>query len=358
MLRLWKERRIDHPALFYGLLGSLHKGGYLPFRSVPDGDTTSQASCGIITTVEPKELSGRFRPEQVQNLTPGRLVGLQGRLERPYWGVLGGWAALCGALASNQLRWDGQVLLSLALVLILADLAWGTIWDLATGTDWFRLLAEDWSPSRRVMMLALPYTQPGSPGAKISLSLGWFAGWWRSVFWPAAGSALLGLLAAVLLAVVLSLALPARLRLLSAALVALVGLGVAVRKQGKEPLAGQALVQVGLSWLAGTLVFAEMGSASLALALVFAIAAWGALRAGIGLAGGKWLLNGGVILSIVLMVAMKQPLAAGLMGLLFFGQVALQISLLHGDGATNAQLRDRTGPWLMAIMLVAALAVP
>ena len=165
-------------------------------------------------------------------------------------------------------------------------------------------------------------------------------------------------LAAVFLAVVLSLALPDRLRLLNAALVALVGIGIAFRKQGREPLAGQAFVQVGLSWLAGTLVFSDVRGASLALALTFGLTTWGALRLGRGLAGGLWLLNGGLITSVVIMVVAHQPLAAGLMGLLFFGQLATEISLGHREGSANAHLCDRTGPWLMCMMLVAALAVP
>jgi hypothetical protein len=178
------------------------------------------------------------------------------------------------------------------------------------------------------------------------------------VFWPAAGSALLGLFVAVLLTIVLSLSLPSRLDLLHAALVALVGIGLAVRKQGKAPLVGQAMVQVSLSWLAGVLVFSEVNGILLALALSFAIAAWGGLRIGEGLRGGRWLLNGGLILGIVVLIASEQPLAAGLMGLLFFGQVALQLSLGQGgDVSANANLRDRIGPWLMSIMLVAALAV-
>jgi hypothetical protein len=316
---------------------------------VPGGDTTSKASCGIISAVDTKDLPGRIRPINVQDLTLGRLVGLQGRLGRPYWGLMGGWAAICGVLASNQLRWDAQRLLTLALVLILVDLAWGSIWDLATGVDWFRLLAEDWPSSRRDMVLALPYTQPGSLGGRVSLWLGWLVGWWRHVFWPAVGSALLGLLASVL---------PARLRLLNAALVALVGVGLAFRKQGKDFWAGQALVQVGFGWLAGILVISDLHPASLALAMAFALAAWGTSRVGKGLPGGVWLLNGGLAISIAILVAMQQPLAAGLMGLLFFGQVATQISLPHGDGSANVNLRDRIGPWFMAIMLVAALAVP
>ena len=57
------------------------------------------------------------------------------------------------------------------------------------------------------------------------------------------------------------------------------------------------------------------------------------------------------------MIVLHEPLAAGLMGLLFFGQVALQISLMQRKGAAD-KFCARVGPWVMAIMLVAALAVP
>lgn len=291
-------------------------------------------------------------------LTSRRLIGLQGRLARPFWGILGGWAAWCGVLASKQLRWDGQVLLTCALVLVLADLAWGSLWDLVTGTDWFGLVSAARFPPSPAQASGLPYTLPSSPGGRLSLGLSRLVGWWRQVFWPAAGAVVLGLAAATVLTVILCLLLPDRLRPLNAAVVALIGVGLFQRKRGRDPLAGQSLVQVGLSWLAGHLAFAGMEKVSLALALMFAIAAWGATRVGQGHRGGLWFLNGGLAASAVLMVVLKQHLAAGVMGLLVFGPVALQVVFRSGDELASKNLRDRTGPWLMAIMLVAALAVP
>jgi hypothetical protein len=283
------------------------------------------------------------------------LVGLHGRLARPFWGMLGLWSVLCGALASGQLRLESDELLTLLLTLLLADLAWGNLWDLAVGTDWFGLLAQGWPVRHAPAPAGLPYTLPHSPGGRIFGALGRFGTWWRETFWPAGGPALLGVVAAAVLAIVLNLLLPDRLRLLNALLVALIGLGLVLHRRGRAPLGGTALVQTGLCWLAGHMAFAKLNAPTLTLALAFSIAVWGALRLAEQKRGALWLLNGGQVVAAALLAAVKQPLAAGLVGLFLLGQVALQPSLYH-DGQAVRIFR-RGWPWLMAAMLVAALAV-
>jgi len=285
----------------------------------------------------------------------GRLLGLQARVARPFWGVMGAWSVLCGALASNGLRAEGEDLLVLALVLLLADLAWGTLWDLAAGTDWFGSLAADWPPRRPGNLRGLPYSRRRAPAGRLLRGVNRLVGWWRESFWPQAGGALLGLLAAALLAAVLSLLLPAALRPLNAILVALLGLGAAARRRGRELPAGEALAAVGLGWLAGHLAFAPPEGASGLLALCLAVAAWGGLRLARGRRGALLLLDGGQVAAVALLAALKQPLPAGLLGLLLLGQVALQPSLAS---TPPGEVARRTWPWLMAAMLVAALAVP
>lgn len=310
-----------------------------------------------------RELPGGGGRENTQQLISGRLIGLHGHLARPFWGVMGLWAVLCGTLASNRLQWAGEELLSLALVLLLADLGWGSLWDLSAGTDWFRLMAGGWSPARPgepvvhpALWTALPYTQPDAPGGRLARGLNRLVGWWRETFWPAAGPALLGTLAAAALTVVLSLLLPSRLRSLNAMLVALLGLGLVQRCRGRDALAGEAMVLVGLCWLAGHVVLVDVEWPSLVLALSFTLAVWGGLRVARGLRGGLWLLNGGQAAGVALLAGLKQPLAAGTVGLLLLGQVALQPSLRHGR--EPARVFYRTWPWLMAAMLVAAVALP
>jgi hypothetical protein len=268
---------------------------------------------------------------------------------------MGAWSVLCGALASKGLRAERDDLLVLALVLLLADVAWGTLWDLGAGTDWFGTLATAWPPKQSGGLRGLPYTQRRAPAGRLLQGLNRLLGWWRESFWPQAGGALLGLLAATLMAVVLSLLLPAALRPLNGLLLALVGLGVAARRRGRDLPAGEALAAVGLGWLAGHLAFAPPEGASALLALFLAAAAWGGLRLARGLRAALLLLDGGQLLVIALLVALKQPLPAGLLGLLLLGQVALQPSL---GSASPAEVARRTWPWLMAAMLVAALAVP
>ncbi len=302
--------------------------------------------------------------EQVESSAIRHWLSLRGALARPFWGWLGGWAVLCGALTSNQIRWQGETLLSLALVLLLVELAWSALWDLAVGTDWFRPVSDGWPPEDFASAASLPYTLPGSPGGRIARGVGRFAAWWRVSFWTAAGPALLGLLGAALLTVVLGVLLPERLLPLNAALVALIGLGIAQRLRGREPLAAAALTRVGLSWLAAHAVFAEMGTASLVLALAFALAAWGNLRLASGLGRGLWLLNTGQAIAVIVLIWLKQPLVAGAAGLLFFGQLAMQPALRYGEGMDpagedgRAAVSRRTWPWLLALMLVAAVSLP
>ena len=258
-------------------------------------------------------------------------------------------------------------MLALALVLLLVELAWGSLWVLAVGTDWFRPLAEGWPPcacpapdrpARRAPLTSLPYTQPDSPGGRLFRWLGQLLGWWRDAFWPVAGSALLGFVAAAALAAVLSLLLPDRLRPLNVALVALIGPGVVWRWRGRRALLGQALVQVGLGWLAGNAAFAEVTGPSLGLAMSFVLAAWGMLRVVEGQPSGLWLLNGGQVAGAAWLVVLKQPLPAGAMGLLLFGQVAMQPSLRFGCDAARIAFGRRGWPWLMVAMPLAALALP
>ncbi|MGQ9598090.1 MAG: hypothetical protein ACUVWZ_01605 [Anaerolineae bacterium] len=300
-------------------------------------------------------LSEQEKLESGDWLVSGRLIHLQGRLACPFWGVMGIWAVLCGTFASDHFAWEGRDLLTLAFVLILTDLAWGSLWELATGTDWFHPLAFGWPPKRPASLTVLPYTQPGSPGGVIFRWLNRWVGWWRECFWPELGSAFLGLIAAVLLTAVLTLLLPGRFRLLNAILVALVGVGIVFRRQGRRWLAGGAWVQTGLGWMAGHSAFAEMDVVSVALALTFAGVIWGSLRTAQRLPGGLWLQNGGQVIGVGLAVALKQPLAAGALGLCLLGQVAVQPVLRLGGHAD--QVFRRTWPWLMAAMLISAWAI-
>lgn len=292
----------------------------------------------------------------VASVVPGRLIGLHGHLARPFWGVIGMWAVLCGALASQHALWTRQSLQLLALVLLITEVGWGSLWDLSTGVDWLQLLRQG-GPSRASGSLrGLPYTQPSSSAGRLLRGYSRLAHWFQRRFWPTAGSALLGCLAAGGLTCILALFLPDRLHLLYAALAGLVLVGALFRRAGKPWLAGQGLVQVGLGWIAGHMTFADWSVPSLVLAVAFTLAVWGTLRAMHRLAGSFWLVNGGQAVACVLLVWLEKPLAAGLVGLVLLGQVAFQFSLRLKD--TREPNLTRSWLWVMVAMLVAVLALP
>ncbi len=261
------------------------------------------------------------------------------------------WAAGCGLGAAA----GGVGLPAAALLAVLVFLGWGNAWDVVAGTDWFGPLAGCWPPARPVALPALPYMQPGSPAGRLVRALGRVLGWWQTAFWPALSAPILSLLAALALVGALLLLLPERLAMLHVALAAVLGLVLVWRRRGRRPLGAQAVVQVGLPWLAGHLVVAPPSGLSWVLASCFSLAAWGVLRVA-HKGGGLLLLNGGLVLALAALAAARQPLAAALVGLLFFGQLALQPSLRHG--ADPASIAGRTWPWLLAAMALAALATP
>jgi hypothetical protein len=80
------------------------------------------------------------------------------------------------------------------------------------------------------------------------------------------------------------------------------------------------------------------------------------MRLKLGLRAAAWLLDGGQVVVIAILAALRQPLAAFAAGMLLLGQGAMQPGL---DGETDRErVFRRTWPWLMAAMLVAALALP
>jgi len=177
------------------------------------------------------------------------------------------------------------------------------------------------------------------------------------------GGALGALAAALVLVVVFSLILSSQgglargdVRWLSAAFAALAGVGLAWRRRGRDWLVGRALVMVALPWLAGHLAVAGPARGSAILALAFTLAFWGAERLAHGLRGGQWLLSLGQAGAVALLVAVEQPLAAGAAGALLLVQLALLPAV--AAGADPARVARRARPWLAALMMLAALALP
>jgi len=282
----------------------------------------------------------------------GPLMKLEVRVTRPLTWLGPAWAALCGAVASGWLTLTGQNLLFLLVALFLADALWGTLWHLITETDWF--VSSSWlSQAQEVNLTVLPYTAPGSPSHRLGRRLAW----WRAVFWPRLGSALPGLVVVLPLTLILAIILGQRVIILTVAALAIMVLALLrARRHSAPPPSLQAILEMGFAWLAGHTAFAPLTLWSFLLATCYTVAYHSCLT--LAKDSGKHsltLLRVSQAAVIALLIFLRQPVIAGVAGLLLLPQMLLQPFL--GRGGVELWYLQRTRPFLMAGMLLAALAV-
>jgi len=296
----------------------------------------------------PHPHSGSSRPAS------GGLIRLQARFAHPLTWLGPAWAVLCGVVASGDSGWRGDDWLRLALLILLVDGGWGTLWAALAATNWATPLRR-WSNWRFGEPVATPpYTLPGSPGHRASRWLGQLRACWRDVLWPACGPALSAIGVALPVTAVLSALLGAELVLLSVAALAVMQLGLAWEAgRGTVAPGWDGVVAVALPWLAGHVAFGPLSVRSAGLALAFTLA-WGAAwRA--DSAWGRRLGIGTQLLAAALLVVLHYPLAAAGQVLLLVPQLALLPWMRRGQPASWYVRHTR--PWLMAAMLVAAWAL-
>lgn len=290
------------------------------------------------------------------HIPTGGLIWLQARVTDPdliAW-LVPGWAALCGVIASDGLggRW-----LRLALLILLVDGGWGTLWGALTNTDWLTPLrrwrkASPWQACEPVG--ALPYTLPHSPAGRAARWLGQLRNWWREELRPTHSAAVSAVIVALPVTLVLGMALGPRLLLLSLAALAVMQMGLVWKGDRAAFAPGwDAVVSVMLPWLAGHVAFGALTPRSIALATAFALAWGGSWRT--ESLGGRLLTVGGQTLAAALLISAKQPLAAGASLLLLFPQMILLPWLRRGQSISWYVRHAR--PWLMAAMLIAAWAL-
>ncbi|MEA3341285.1 MAG: hypothetical protein U9R15_15080 [Chloroflexota bacterium] len=276
----------------------------------------------------------------------GGLIRLQARLTNPTVWLGPMWAVLCGVVASGGFGWQGGDFLRLALLILLADGGWGTLWAAIGATDWATPLRRwrNWRFGEPVS--APPYTLPNSPGDRASRWLGHLRAWRRDVLWPTCGPAISAIAVALPVTAVLGALLGPDLLLLSLAALAVMQLSLAWE-------GCSAVVALMLPWLAGHVAFGSPTLASAGLALVFTLA-WGANQQ----ATSSWVCALGIaaqFLAMAFLLALRQPLAAGTLALLLTPQLALLPWLRRGQPAPWYTRYAR--PWLMTAMLVAAWAL-
>ncbi len=287
------------------------------------------------------------------------------------WLVLSGWirrdghwlgpatAALAGILAENSLRWDWAVLWQATLLVLLAELGWGSLWHAVAGTDWSSLRQswQSWrSPGPRSQLNAfLPFTQPGSPAGRL-------ARWWSDVnewgageMWPLRGRELGAILIGAPVALALGAALGPEMLLATLGVLALCQLALfAGPGDGRANPVLQSLVEIGIPWLAGGLLWGGVSAARLASAAGLTLAHAGLVRVGRGRNGGTWM-GAGCLILVLLLAGLDRPVAAMGVGALCFALVALLPWRSAGLGERNAV---RLGQWpLLASMIVVAVAL-
>ncbi len=264
------------------------------------------------------------------------------------------WAMLCGVLASKVFAWRDGDWVRLALLALLLDAGWGTLWAALASTDW-AVPIRRWHAWQKNRALArLPYTLPGTLGDRISHWIGRMETWWQEALWPTCGSSVQAVLAALPLIALLGILLGPEILLLSGAALALMQLGVIwTGGRGDVPAGWDALIAVALPWLAGHAAFGPVSLPSASLAALFALAwgnAWNAPSRGARIAT-----VASQVASATCLVALYRPLAAGAVLLLLMPQTAL-LPWMQRQFPTARFVRY-TRPWLLAAMAVAALAL-
>jgi len=284
----------------------------------------------------------------------GGLIRLQARSARLSTWLGPAWATACGVVASGGFGWQGDDWILLALLVLLVDGGWGALWVALGSTDWARPLRRwrHWHFGEPVS--ELPYTLPGSPGDRAAHWLGQLRAWWHDVLWPACGPAISTVVVALPLTALLAALLGTELVLLSLAAVVVMQLGLAWESgRGAVAPGWDAAIAVVLPWMAGHVAFGPLSLRSAGLSLIFGLA-WGAAwRADSPTS--RALEIGAQFLAAASLVALRRPLAAGCLVLLFVPQLVLLPWLQRGQ--TTSWYVRHTRPWLMAAMLIAAWAL-
>jgi len=264
------------------------------------------------------------------------------------------WATLCGVAASNAFHWQSGDWLHLALLPLLVDAGWGTLWTAMASTDWALPIhrLRNWHKNR--MITPLPYTLPGTPGGRIGHWLGRLGTWWQEAFWPTCGSAIGAIVVALPTTALLGALLGPELLLLSGAALALMQLGV-IWEGGRDsvPPGWDGLIAVALPWLAGHATFGSVTLPSAGLAALLAMA-WGSAWTTASRRA-RTVVIGSQLASAACLVALHRPLAAGALLLLLVPQIAL-LPWIPLNLPAKRYVRYMR-PWLMAAMAVAALAL-
>ena len=267
------------------------------------------------------------------------------------WGPA--WAVLCGAVASGA-RPSGLSFLILLLALFLTEGALSALWELGVEKEW-GVPSQGHSVKEEALPLP-PYTRPHSPAHRLWRRLGRLWAWWRGEFWPRHGQDFLSLMAVSVLTVLVAVLLGRWVVLAVGMALVMEVLTMRARRGKLFPLLARSLVEMGVAWTIGYGAFRRPSFPSLALAGFhsFSYFACLVLSQGGGFRRAFLLLNAGQAATGILLVALREPLWAGLTGLLMMPGLLLRPLIPEAGGDWYL---GRIKPFSMALMLATALAI-
>jgi hypothetical protein len=279
----------------------------------------------------------------------GPILDLRIRLGSGPWRMGPAWAVIAGALAGNALGLGSGSLLRLAGAVLLADVAWGSIWPETPRRSRFR---------GRARGNRLPYAAPRAPLQQALAAL--FSGGSEGE-----GGGWEGILPGLVLIAALSLLLGSPAILLSLVALAFAGSARVLMVRNRWPALLMALLGVGLPWALGASLAWSQGStnaripfdAGLALGIAFTVLAWATWRfrsPGASLSTRTaWF---GQVVVVATLAAAKEPLAVAVVGSLMLVPTLWLIRPAESrTGVLDAIVKGDS--WWLAAMLVAAMIV-
>ena len=301
----------------------------------------------------------------------GRFLAIRARWAAPRFWMGPSLAVVCGAIAANGLRLEVGALTRLILVILLADGVWGALWrETRSAVSVF----EGTGPRRLRVYPRPPYAAGGSVADRGARWVAEQRRRWEQA--PEVGrDAVLGIavfgLASLALGVLLG---PGPFLMTVAAGLLLLLSAARSFRTGSPRIALHALYGGGLAWVLGFAVsaagggifeagwptavprLAEIGAWITVWAGLFTATLYGSslLAAGEGDQGIGFLV-GGQAVGAVALLADRQPLLAGAVGLLLVPQILLRPALLRGRGSDWYLSRVRLYP--VVSMFAGAVAV-
>ncbi|MFX1355541.1 MAG: hypothetical protein ACFFGP_16425, partial [Promethearchaeota archaeon] len=180
------------------------------------------------------------------------------------------WSVLCGTWAAGNWRWESDALLALLLTIFVAEVLWSTWRAQLVDMDWKSFLVAHPLPAPGDPVPGPPYTTPWSPLGRLFGRWAQVRRWLHETVSVERRGALLTLPILPLLILLLSATIGWQTLILSLAALSLSLIEWLVARRGGTHKALQAGLEIGLSWLAGHVVFGQLTWVSFALACCYA----------------------------------------------------------------------------------------